>query len=130
MRRAFLLTAMALTVVFPVVALAASLNGVSARPLAVGTAAVSACDSSFQFGYTTVSGKVTAVSVGDIADPACEAGDLSLTLVDAAGASLASGGPLRLAADGDTSANTVSVSVAPQPAAGLVAGIRVSITGP
>lgn len=114
----------------PPLALAASLGLLVGGSLGTGAAPVTACDTSFTVGYTTLGGNVTTVTVGDIADPACEAGDLSVTLVDSAGAAVASGGPTPVPTDGDTAAGSVAVSVSPQPTAESVAGVRIVVAGP
>lgn len=80
--------------------------------------------------YTTASGAVTAVTVSGIADPGCEGGQLSLTLADAGGAPVGSGGPQVVPTDGDTSDNAMTVTVNPQPAASVVTAAHAVITGP
>lgn len=96
-----------------------------------GFAAIDPCDADgFSLAYTTSGGNVTAVTVNDVADPGCEGGELSVTLTDAADAALASGGPQTVPADGDTNPNAVVVTLGSQPAAELVAGYRIAVTGP
>jgi hypothetical protein len=98
--------------------------------LAAGDAAVAACDANgFSPTYTTLGGNVTTVAIGGIADPGCEGGTLEVTLVGAGG-KLGDGGPLTVPTDGDSTDNSVSVSVSPQPDGELVTGIRVLIAGP
>jgi hypothetical protein len=106
----------------PVGAFAASLNITGS--IGAGSNSVAACDTSFGANYTTVSGNVTAVDVTGIA-AACIGGALSVTLTDASGASLGSGGPATIAG------TTRSVSISSgTPDGDVVAGIRISIAGP
>jgi hypothetical protein len=110
---------------------AASLGGMSSGSLSAGDAAIPACDTTGVTGtYTTSGGNVTAVTVGGLADPGCEGGVLSVTLTNAAGDSIASGGPQTIPTDGDTADNSLTVSMSPNPAAENVAGYHVSIVGP
>jgi hypothetical protein len=105
--------------------------GISTRKVGGGNAAVVACDTNgFTVTFTTTRGNVTAVTVSGIADPACEGGTLRVTVTDAAGASIASGGPQTVPTDGDTTDNSLAVSANPQPAASQVAGYNISIAGP
>lgn len=114
-----------------VAALATTLGGVTAGGLAAGSAPISPCDpDGFDFTYTTASGNVTAVEVNGIADPACEGGVLSLTLVDDSGTNVGDGGPQAVPTDGDTTDNSMSVSIDPQPDALQVAGVHLTISGP
>lgn len=113
------------------VASAAGLGPVASGLAGSGDQAILACDTdALTIGYTTVGGDVTSATVGDVADPGCEGAELLLTLTDAGGASVASGGPVAIPTDGDTSPNSVPVSLSPQPAAELVAGYRIAIAGP
>jgi hypothetical protein len=110
---------------------AAALGGVNTDRFGAGNAALVACDANaFTVTYTTVGGDVTAATVADIADPGCEGGELSITVTNNAGDSIASGGPSSIAADGGTSPNSLIVSVTPQPAAEQVAGVHVVVVGP
>jgi hypothetical protein len=125
-----LISLVALTAaVLPVAAFAGSVGTTSAS-LAGGQAAVVACDAAFGQSYTTVGGNVTAVTITGIADPACEQGQLSVTLTNAAGAALGAGGPVLVPSDGDIADNSVTVTIAAQPDGELVAGIRIAIAGP
>jgi hypothetical protein len=121
-RLALILMLAAVVLAGPIGALAASLNVTGS--LGAGNNSVAACDTSFGATYTTVSGNVTAVNVTGIA-PECVGGALSLTLTNAAGTSLGSGGPATISG---TSAN-VSISSG-TPDGDLVAGLRISIEGP
>ena len=118
------------TLASSVFASAAALGGMSGAVIA-GDAPITACDTSgFTVAYTTSRGNVTAVMVGDIADPGCEGDDLSVTLTNAAGDSIASGGPQMIPTDGDTADNSMTVPVTPTPAAEQVRGYHVSIVEP
>jgi hypothetical protein len=128
MRKVILAAAAAFLVGSPVVAAAASL-GLTTQDLAAGSAPVTACDNGFTYAYTTVGGNVTAVTVGGIADPECSGGEFSLTLTNASGARLGSGGPATVPSDGDTADDSLNVSIAALPDADLVAGVRVAIAG-
>jgi hypothetical protein len=109
---------------------AAAVGGISGG-VAAGSAAIAACDANgFTVSYTTSGGNVTAIAVNGIADPACEGADLSATLTNAGGASIASGGPATIPTDGDTVDNAVAVPVSPNPAAEQVTGYHVAIVGP
>ena len=112
------------------VAIAAGFGVVTMR-IGTGDATVVPCDTNgFTLSYTTSHGNLTAVTVGGIADPACEGGSLAVTVTGSAGASITAGGPQTIPADGDSADNAVTVSTSPQPSATQVAGYHVSITGP
>jgi hypothetical protein len=128
MRKVVLAAAAAFLVGSPVVAAAASL-GLTTTDLGAGSATVAACDSGFTYAYTTQSGRVTAVTVGGIADPECSGGELSLTLTNGSGARLGSGTTATVPSDGDTADDSLNISIPSNPDAELVAGIRVAITG-
>lgn len=105
--------------------------GISTTKLGEGDIPVVACDTDgFTLSYTTSRGNVTAVTVGAIADPACEGGSLAVTLTNAAGDSVAMAGPQTVPADGGTADNALALATTPQPGASQVAGYHVSITGP
>jgi hypothetical protein len=111
-------------------AFAADLAGVSGGA-GSGNAAISSCDpDGFPVDFTTSAGAVTAVLVTGIDDPACEGGRLSLTLTDAAGAGIAGGGPQLVPVDADSTDDSLTVAVTPQPVAETVAGIRLVVVGP
>lgn len=111
------------------VAAAATLP-LTSEGLAAGDASVAACDANgFSPTYTTVGGNVTTVEVGGIADPTCEGGSLQVTLIGAGGR-LGEGGPATVPTDGDSTDNSVSIPVSPQPDGELVTGIHVLISGP
>jgi hypothetical protein len=130
-RRFVLVTIVAVAVLAASLASAAALGGVNGDRVGAGDAAIAACDANgFTVTYTTVGGNVTAATVADIADPGCEGGDLSVTVTNSAGDSIASGGPSSIPTDGDTSPNSLTVSVSPQPAAEQVAGVHVAVVGP
>ncbi len=121
--------ALGMTLLAPLAGHAATLVVTGQQALGAGTGAVSPCDTAFGHGYTTLSGYVTSVEVTGIADPACEGGQLALTLTNASGASLAAGGPVTIPTDADTVDNTVSVAVSPAADADFVTGIRISVAG-
>ena len=106
----------------PAGSFAASLGGIGGT-LGAGGASVAACDADFGTVYTTVGGNVTAVQVTGIA-AACDGGALSVTLTNAAGTAIGSGGPATI------SGTSASVSISATPDGELVAGLRVSIEGP
>lgn len=111
-------------------AFAVSLGGLSAADLGVGSTAVTACDGDgFTYDLSLSTGLVTAVVVGDLADPGCEEGTLHLTLVDAAGVDVGSG-TATIGVDGDSDANLVTVSLSVQPLLTNVAGIHAAVVGP
>ena len=130
MQSKVLLSAAVVTAASACFASAASF-GITTSLVGGGDTPVPHCDTDgFTYGYTTSRGNVTAVTVGGIADPACEGGNLSLTLTNSAGSGIASGGPQVVPTDGDAVDNSMIVSTGPQPAASQVAGIHVSIEGP
>lgn len=130
MRLKFLVSAAAVTAASACIAAAASF-GITTKSVGGGNAPVPHCDADgFTHAFTTSRGLVTAVTVGGIADPACEGGNLSLTLTNAAGDSISMGGPQTVPTDGDTIDNSVNVATSPQPLASLLAGIHVYIEGP
>jgi hypothetical protein len=130
-RRLVLVTITIVAVLSASLASAAALGGISSDRVAAGDVAIPACDGNgVNVTYTTVGGNVTAATVADIADPGCEGGDLSITVTNSAGDTIASGGPSSIPTDGDTSPNSLAVSVSPQPAAEQVAGVHVVVVGP
>lgn len=109
---------------------AATLGGITSKQLGAGNAVVAACDTNgFTVSYTTSAGSVSAVNLGGIADPGCEGGQLSLTLADASGGVVVSGGPQTVPTDAGTVDNAMSVAVTSTPAAAVTA-IHVVVTGP
>ena len=127
MKRVLLIITVTLSL--PVVAWAASL-GLTGSDLGAGTVAVVACDNAFTYTFSTLGGNVTSVTVGGIADPACEGGSLSLSLTNSAGDQIGSGGPQTVATDGDELDDSAVVTIAAQPDGEIVAGVRVVIEGP
>lgn len=110
---------------------AATLGGVSAAGLAGGSALVADCDADgFTISYLIENGLVESVTLGGIADPGCEGGSMRVTLIDTNGASIGNGGPSTVPTDGDATANSLTLTIAAQPAASAVKGIRVVVTGP
>ncbi len=129
MKRHLAWLAAAVTVASAYVGFAAPVPALSSRNVAGASAAVVPCDTVFSVTYTTSGGKVTTVTVGGIADPACEGGQLKLTLLGG-GATLGSGGPVTVPTDAGTVDNSVAVSVSPQPNAWLVDEVAVVVAGP
>jgi hypothetical protein len=131
LKRLIVVSVAVTTVASSAFASAASVGGISSGSVSAGNAAIPDCDTTgVTLTYTTSGGNVTAVTVGGLADPGCEGGALSVTLTNAAGDSIASGGPQTIATDGDTADNSLTVAVSPNPAAENIAGYHVSITGP
>ncbi|MGI9113143.1 MAG: hypothetical protein ACR2GT_13275 [Gaiellaceae bacterium] len=113
------------------VAAAASLGGVGSSALGAGDGPIAVCDpDGFTVAYTTSAGNVTAVTVGGIADPGCEGGALSVTVTDAGGTGIASGGPQTIPIDGDAVDDSVAVPVSPQPLAENPSAVEIAIAGP
>lgn len=109
----------------------AGMSPFTSASVSAGSDAILPCDSDgFTVAYTTSGGSVTSATVAGISDPDCEGGALALALTDVGGAAIASGGPQAIPADGDTSSNSVAIALAPTPAAELVAGFRIVVTGP
>jgi len=109
---------------------AASLGGLDPDRLTAGQATVAACDGAVSLSYATQGGNVTSVTIGGIADPACEGGALSVQALDSSNASISSAGPATVATDADTADNSLTLSLSPQPNAEQVSATAVSITGP
>lgn len=130
-RRVIVVILTAATIASLCVASAAALGGISSGQVGAGDAPITACDATgFMLAYTTVGGNVTAVTVNGIADPGCEGDDLSLTLTNTGGASVASGGPQAITPDSDTAEDSVLLSVSPNPPAEQVSGFHISLVGP
>lgn len=109
----------------------AAMLGVGSAAIGAGDNAIPHCDDNgFTHSFTTSRGNVTAVTVGDISDPACEGGDMQLTLTNAAGDSIATAGPQTAPTDGDGLPNSVSLVTSAQPGASQVSGIHISVEGP
>jgi hypothetical protein len=129
--RVFVIALIVAAVVPVAFAAANTLNGVTTTKVGSNAAVIPRCDADgFTPSYTTSGGNITSVTVSGIADPGCEGGGLKLSIVDSAGASLASGGPQTIPTDGDTVDNSVTVNVSPQPAAASASGVHVSVVGP
>ena len=113
----------------PVFGAAATLDTTTEK-LATGADAVDPCDGDgFTESYVTSGGNVRTVTIAGIADPACEGGRLSLTVTNAANAAIASA-QATVPSDADSLNNTMILTVSPNPFAGNVAGLHVSIVGP
>lgn len=127
MRLLLLLAAAAAAVPFA----AAALTSVSGGAISSGSAAVAACDSDgFGASYATSGGAITAVKVTGIADPACEGGIVRVAVVDGAGVSIGSGGPVTIAADGDALDNEATLTVAGSPTALSAQRVHIVVEGP
>jgi hypothetical protein len=109
---------------------AASLGGIAPAGIGAAGSPIPACDTAFTVAFTTSHGNATAVLVGDIADPACEGGDLTLTVTGSAGAVIASSQTVAVPTDADATPDSIEVPITPNPAAEQVAGIRISVVGP
>lgn len=128
MNRLLISTVMIAILATTVVGFAATL-GIGADDLAAGDAVIAECDDSFSHTFTTSGGNVTHVTVDGIADPACEGGELSLTLTKD-GVAIGSGGPETIPTDGDTADNSVAVAISSPPTAADVNGIHTVVVGP
>lgn len=130
MKRIAIWTIVVAIVAAPVIGAAATL-GVDPGILGAGSADIAPCDTNgFSESYTTSSGNVTSVAISGIADPACEGGELKLTITNSAGVSIGAGGTVTIPTDGDTVDNSVNVPIASGPFAGNVARLYISIVGP
>ncbi|MCP5027230.1 MAG: hypothetical protein GY929_13200 [Actinomycetia bacterium] len=105
---------------------AVALGGPSPDGLGAGQASIIACDlDGFTVTHVLSGSTVTDIVVGDIhAD--CGGGDLSVTLTDAGGAIIGSGGPSSVPGPG----GSVSVPVSPTPEASAISEHRMKILGP
>ena len=113
------------------IAAAATLGGVSGPGLSAGNAAIAGCDpDGLTTLFTTVAGNVTAVTVGGLTDPGCEGASLSLTVIDATGASIAGAAPQTIPTDAGVTDNSLVVSVSPNPLAEAPTAVEIVIAGP
>lgn len=111
-------------------AAAASLGSLGSESLGAGNGTVVGCDTDgVTTEYTVATGNVTDVVVSGIADPGCEGASLSLTLTDSDGAAIGSASSQVVPTDGDTTDNSMTVPVSPQPDATLVTNIHIVIVG-
>jgi hypothetical protein len=118
----------AVTVASPVVGAAATM-GLGPNPLGAGRTAIPRCDTDgFTITYTTVAGNVTAASVGGIADPGCEGGELQITLTGRGATTTSSS--VTVPTDGDTTDNSLAVTFASPTDGELVNQLHVAIAGP
>jgi hypothetical protein len=110
---------------------AAALTAITGGAVGSGSAVVAACDADgFGASYATSGGAITAVTVTEIADPGCEGGVMRVAIVDGAGVSIGSGGPVTIAVDGDAADNVATVPVAGSPAALSAQRVHVVVEGP
>lgn len=123
-RRRLFLTAAAVACASTVAGAAATLGGLQSAGLGAGQSDVTGCDADgVSVTYALTAGAVDSIDVTGIA-ASCAGGSLRAVLADAAGASIASGGPHVVVG------TTVSVAMTPQPRGGDVADVHVVIEGP
>ncbi len=133
MKRSILLLACGLAVALTATFALAAGVGLAAGWVGAGSAAVARCDTD---GFTTAlvttgsPAVVSSITVGDIADPGCERGVLSVRLVNSTGDAIAAGGPQAVPVDADSAPNSMTVAVSPAPAETQVAGARIVVLGP
>ncbi len=114
-----------------VVGSATSLGGLVSPHLGAGGAVVTGCDADgITTSYATTAGMVTEVTVGGLADPACEGAALSLTLAGAGNAGIGTSGPTTIPPDAGTIDNSVLMPISAQPNAAAVVGVHVIVEGP
>ncbi len=131
MSRLLILTTASTLLASCVVGSATSLGGLASSHLGAGGAVVTGCDADgITTSYTTSAGRVTAVTVGGLADPGCEGGVLSLTLAGAGNASIGASGPTTIPADSGTFDSSMAMTIAAQPDAVAVTGVHIIIEGP
>ena len=130
MRKGLVLALVALATTTTCTAFAATV-GLGTAKLGAGTAAIARCDAN---GFTVTNARtganVTAVLLGDIADPGCEGASIRVTLTNSAGTSVSSAGPVSIVSDGDTSPNTQAVSLGVAVAETTVVGTSISVVAP
>jgi hypothetical protein len=129
-RRGLVVGSAALLVASVSVALAATL-GLGTQKLGAGSTTIARCDANgFTVTPTLTGANITAVVLGDIADPGCEGAAIRVTLTNSSNTSVSTGGPTTVATDGDTAPNSQSVTVSPAVAETSVVSIRFSGVGP
>jgi hypothetical protein len=128
--RRLLLPLLLLSAATVVPASAASLGGLDPDRLTGGQGTVASCDSAVSVSYATQGGNITSVTVGGIADPACEGGSLTVQALNSSNTSISGAGPATVTTDADTGDNTVTLGLSPQPNAEQVSATAVSITRP
>ena len=110
--------------------LAAGLD-VTANKLGSGSGTVTSCDTNgvtSDYTFTSGTSTVSAVLVSGIADAGCDGVTVLVQVLDSTGAVLTGGyGSATNTADGDTSDNSVSVSLNTGQAAADIAGVRVTL---
>jgi hypothetical protein len=129
-RRLASILVLAAAAVTTTVAFASGLGPLGVDAVGAASAGIARCDpDGFTIvSYTTSGGDVTQAVVGGIAEPACAGGQLSLTLTDAGGAAIGSGGPVAVPSAADPGSAAVPLTV--QPYAGDVAGFHAVVVGP
>jgi hypothetical protein len=105
---------------------ATALGGLVADSVAAGGVGITPCDpDGFTVAHTLSGTTVTDVEVGDIhAD--CEAGELSITLIDLSDSVIGTGGPITVPASG----GSVTVSVSPTPEQADIDEHHLRVVGP
>jgi hypothetical protein len=129
MRVAIVTTAAAAVAATAFVAFAAQL-GLAPANAGAGATPISRCDTDgFTVSYGLTGPNVSSVTVGGIADPACEGASVTVTLTSTGGSSIGSGTGT-VPTDGDALDNTVVVATSPTPAEVTVTGIQIVLVGP
>jgi hypothetical protein len=127
-KRVFAALVLATVVASAVYASAASL-GLTSDDLGAGDDAVGRCDTSFTVTYiVNTANKVTDVTVGGIARPACSLGELSVALTNSANINIGEGGPVTIPAGGTDASVTVNILALPD--AISVKATHIIIVGP
>lgn len=117
-------------VVLAASAASAATLGVAGDGLGAGSTTVAPCDTGgVTLTWATTGGKVSGVTVSGLADPGCDGARVELAAT-AAGARIASATPATVAADGDAADAEVTLAVPGLPAATLIDGARVLVSGP
>jgi hypothetical protein len=123
--RRIALSLIAIAVILLTVAGSAATLGLASTGIGAGQAAVASCGdtTSVQRTYTTALGAATAINLTGF--PAtCNGGQSEVTITDAAGAVVASGGPAAIAG------GAVSLSLSPQPNVSQVRTAHIVVRGP
>jgi hypothetical protein len=129
MRIATVTAAAAVVAAIAFVAFAAQL-GLAPGNAGAGATPIARCDADgFTISYGLTGPNVSSVTVGGIADPACEGASVTVTLTSTAGAAIGSGTGT-VPTDGDALDNAVAVTISPTPSEVSVTGIQVVLVGP
>lgn len=104
--------------------------GVDGGPLGAGDAAVSSCDTGgLSLAWATTAGKVSTVTVGGLADPACDGATVEVTVMGG-GTRIATATPATVPVDGDALDGEVALTVPALPSPDAVDGARILVRGP